>query len=130
MVAELGEDYANRLWFFDSFRCRSWNVHRVGNTTILALDSGINLYPDNPDQIDFMKRELSQPFYYNKIALYHVPLYPSIYLNNPLASALRTAWLSIFDENQVTVAFENHDHAYKRSKLLKDGKVINFCYSS
>jgi len=102
---------------------KSYHVHRIANTTILALDSGLDIYPDDPQQIDLMKRELSAPNYYNRIALYHVPLYPSIRAyDNSVSAAARDAWIPIFDDYSLTVAFENHDHAYKRSKLLKHGK--------
>jgi hypothetical protein len=36
----------------------------------------------------------------------------------------RKAWLPLFDKHQLDVAFENHDHALKRSKLLKNNKVV------
>ncbi len=56
-------------------------------------------------------------------AVYHVPLYPS-HRDFMGAHSLegRTHWGPIFDEYELTVAFENHDHTYKRSHPMKNGK--------
>eukprot|EP01125_Pyxidicula_operculata_P006383 TRINITY_DN2219_c0_g1_i1.p1 TRINITY_DN2219_c0_g1~~TRINITY_DN2219_c0_g1_i1.p1 ORF type:complete len:148 (-),score=35.39 TRINITY_DN2219_c0_g1_i1:20-463(-) len=60
----------------------------------------------------------------NKLALYHIPLYPS---NRPFDADpsvhLRASWGKIFDKNHIKVAFENHDHTYKRSKPLYNNEV-------
>lgn len=84
-----------------------------------------------------------------KIALYHVPLYPSVrftektilynvcvYLLNfchvqkaaqrlfSLPSLLgQEHWQGIFDTYGLTVAFEHHDQALKRTKRLRNGQV-------
>lgn len=72
-----------------------------------------------------MIRELDRKYanYSNIIALYHAPLYPSADpYYDPLATKLREAWLKIFDDYHFTTAFENHDHAYGRTKLLRNDK--------
>jgi len=35
----------------------------------------------------------------------------------------REHWAPVFDEMGLTVGFENHDHTYKRSHLLKGGRI-------
>ena len=59
-----------------------------------------------------------------RFALYHVPLYPGFRLpQDPYAAAGRRHWRPLFDQYRLTVAFENHDHVLKRSKLLRNDKV-------
>jgi len=36
---------------------------------------------------------------------------------------IRKHWVPLFEKYGLTAAFENHDHAYKRSFLLKEGKA-------
>lgn len=58
------------------------------------------------------------------MALYHVPAYPSVrYFRRPISSALRRHWIPLFDQYGLHVAFENHEHAYKRTFPLTDGSV-------
>ncbi len=53
------------------------------------------------------------------------PLFPSFRsLDNGDSTELRGLWLSLFDKFNMTVAFENHDHAYKRSKILRNSLVV------
>jgi hypothetical protein len=55
-------------------------------------------------------------------AIYHVPLFPSVRNpNGEYETRGRTYWMPLFDQYGLDVAFENHDHALKRTKLLKGG---------
>ena len=57
-------------------------------------------------------------------AVYHAPLYPSHRdFQGPDAIAGRTHWLPLFDRYALTVAFEHHDHDFKRSKRLRGNEV-------
>lgn len=83
-----------------------------------------------------------------KMAMYHVPIYPSLRfvekdllyqsckglvdffrgsmyaskLYSPKSLEGKKHWLPIFDHYGLTVAFEHHDQTLKRTKLLKQGK--------
>jgi len=49
-------------------------------------------------------------------------MYPSVREYTVFPSyEIRNNWLSLFDYYNLTVAFENHDHAFKRTKIMKDG---------
>lgn len=55
---------------------------------------------------------------------YHIPAYPSV--REPDAHVqelIRDNWLHLFEEYGVRVAFENHDHAYKRTYPLYEGEI-------
>lgn len=59
-----------------------------------------------------------------RAAVYHAPLYPSHRgFDEADALAGRTHWLPLFDRYGLTVAFEHHDHDFKRSKRLRGDEV-------
>jgi hypothetical protein len=61
-----------------------------------------------------------------RFASYHVPLYPSFYDPEvPASVLLRNNWLDIFDRYYLDVAFENHEHTLKKSKLLRNHQVVD-----
>jgi hypothetical protein len=56
--------------------------------------------------------------------VYHVPAWPSV--RNPEGSGhrrVREHWVPLFERHGVQIAFENHDHAYKRTFPLREGRV-------
>lgn len=58
--------------------------------------------------------------------VYHVGAFPSV--RSPSGSthtAVRELWVPLFEQHNVKVAFENHDHIYKRTYPIRDGKVSN-----
>ena len=62
-------------------------------------------------------------------AVYHVPAYPSHrppepdHVSGRVMQAIREQWVPLFEEYGVDIAFEHHDHTYKRTRLL-DGKIV------
>ena len=55
--------------------------------------------------------------------IYHVPAYPSVRdPNDPVNVAVRTHWLPLFEKSGVKLAFEHHDHAFKVTYPIKDGR--------
>lgn len=59
-----------------------------------------------------------------KFALYHVPAYPSVRAYSGIRSAkIRKHWVPLFEKYHLDAAFENHDHAYKRSHPILNGAV-------
>ena len=53
-------------------------------------------------------------------------MYPSSRpLSTPISEKGRTVWGPIFDKYNVRVAFENHDHTYKRTKKIKNGVAVS-----
>lgn len=57
------------------------------------------------------------------IPIYHVPAYPSVRpFEDPVGAFVRGTWLPRFEKAGVRVAFENHDHAWKRSKPILAGR--------
>lgn len=58
------------------------------------------------------------------LAIYHVPGFPSHRKYAGLLSVgVRRHWAPIFEKHGLDVAFENHEHTYKRSPRIKGGRV-------
>ncbi|MBU6183398.1 MAG: fibronectin type III domain-containing protein [Verrucomicrobia bacterium] len=56
------------------------------------------------------------------LPMYHVPAYPSVRaLADAQPTRIRTHWLPLFENAGVHLVFENHDHAYKRTKPILGG---------
>lgn len=69
-----------------------------------------------------LSASLDAPF---RLALYHVPLYPSVRPFDDEASAEgRAQWAPLFDRFELAAAFEHHDHALKRTFPLKRGRIV------
>lgn len=59
----------------------------------------------------------------NIIPVYHVPAYPGYRKYEGGAHrSIRENWVPLFEKHGVRVAFENHDHVYKRTVPILDGK--------
>ena len=92
--------------------------------SVVVLDS----FHTNPveSQVEFLKSSLSsRKDRTHLFALYHFPAYGIMKggLSHHLSKSIRKHWVPLFDEYGLDAAFENDHHLYKRSKLLKGGKV-------
>jgi hypothetical protein len=80
------------------------------------------------DQVEFIEQALSlRKTRKHLFALYHFPAYGIVKggLGNPISQSMRKHWTPLFDKYGLDAAFENDHHVYKRSKLIKGGKVDN-----
>ncbi len=58
------------------------------------------------------------------IAAYHVPSHPSVRgWDDDKCPLIRLHWVPLFERYGLDVAFEHHDHAYKRTHPIRDGQV-------
>lgn len=94
------------------------------DTILIVLDSG-HTVPHHGAQAEWLDEVLgASAGLRNTIAVYHAPLYPSHRdYEDGRAVQGRTHWLPIFDKHGLRVAFENHDHTFKRTKVLRGGAV-------
>lgn len=111
--------------FFGQDADKTYFTRRLArDAVIFVLDSGH--VASHKEQADWLKEtfpEFDDVAF--KAAIYHVPLYPSHrdYLGK-YSDLGRKHWLPVFDEFGLTVAFENHDHTFKRSYHLQDNEVV------
>ncbi|MBM3213597.1 hypothetical protein FJZ36_01555 [Candidatus Poribacteria bacterium] len=106
--------------YFAQRRISYWTMPVGENSVFYILDSGIVADHDGP-QAAWLRRAMER---YrgrrHQFAVYHIPLYPSHRAyDGSLSVRGREVWGPLFDEFGLTAAFENHDHTFKRSKLLK-----------
>jgi acid phosphatase type 7 len=103
----------------------SYRTFDVGNyLSLFLLDTG-HSYHIEGQQTQWLEKNLAVrenvPY---KMAVYHMGAYPSAY---PYLGAtpqkIRAGWTPLFDRYHLNVAFEHHNHAYKRTYPLKGGKV-------
>lgn len=60
----------------------------------------------------------------HKFALYHVGGFPSVRpFKGKVDKRIRENWVPIFEYFGLNAAFENHDHAYKRTHPLRNGRI-------
>ena len=88
------------------------------------MDSG-HTHPINGAQTEWLAGVLeARQLVPHKFALYHVPAYPSSRpFNYGISKQIRKNWVPLFDKYKLTAAFENHDHDYKRTHPLLEGKT-------
>jgi len=57
------------------------------------------------------------------LPVYHVPAYPSVRpFDGRTSVSIRQHWVPLFEQAGVRIAFEHHDHAYKRTHSLLQNK--------
>lgn len=98
---------------------------KVGDNAIFfLLDSG-HLEPHGGRQAAWLAQELEKHKDVKyKFAAYHVPLYPAHRDFEGTGSQLgRQHWGPLFDQYDLTLGLEHHDHVFKRTKPLRGGKV-------
>jgi len=91
---------------------------------LIMLDTDHD-FPVEGVQTAWLKKTLSDAKHSAwKMAVYHVAGYPSYYpYNNPTPEKIRANWCPLFDQYGLQVAFENHNHTFKRTWKLKNQKV-------
>jgi hypothetical protein len=92
--------------------------------SIVLLDSN-HTHPVEGNQALWLEQVLAQrKVVPHKFALYHVPAYPSIRsFEGKVSPIIRKFWVPLFEKYHLTAAFENHDHAYKRSYPILAGQI-------
>ncbi len=110
--------------FFGQDSDKSYFSRKFGrNLLFLILDSGH--VTSHEEQVPWIRQQLAtHSNVKHRAAIYHVPLYPSYRDFMGHHSELgRKYWAPLFDEFELTVAFENHDHTFKRTKLLRNNAI-------
>jgi acid phosphatase type 7 len=97
--------------------------------SLVLLDTG-HTAPIAGDQTDWLERQLkARKDHPHTFAVGHVPCYPSARkatgsTGKPGTGELqRQHWSPLFDKYRTPVALEHHDHTFKRSRPLLDGRV-------
>ncbi|CCB87457.1 putative uncharacterized protein [Parachlamydia acanthamoebae UV-7] len=93
--------------------------------SLVIMDSG-HTHPIEGVQTHWLAKTLHErEAIPHKFALYHVPAYPCVrHYKYKYSVLVRTNWGTLFEQFGLNAAFENHDHAYKRTFPLKNRQVV------
>jgi acid phosphatase type 7 len=106
---------------------KSYFTRRFGKDLVLySLDTG-HIAPHGGPQTQWLEKEMVRtvdaPV---KLAMYHIPLYPSVRkFEDPKSAHGRKFWGPVFEKLGLTTGLENHDHALKRTKFIQGGRLDN-----
>jgi hypothetical protein len=92
--------------------------------SLFLLDTG-HFQPVDGRQTVWLDKALAahQTTHY-RLAVYHEAAYPSFYpYHGSTPKKIRTNWCPLFDKYHLLAAFENHNHAYKRTYPIKANQV-------
>lgn len=90
---------------------------------LYILDTG-HVAPMSGLQLGFLKQALSVSAKAFKIAVYHIGAYPSVYnYESNSAKSVRDAFCPLFDDYDVSFAFEHHSHAFKVTHPIKHNTI-------
>ncbi len=104
---------------------RGYTVLDFGSyMSLIVLDTG-HTNPIEGAQAQWLEQVLAErggvPHLF---AVYHVPSHPSARdWNDDKCPSIRRHWVPLFERFGLDVAFEHHDHAYKRTHPIRDGGV-------
>jgi len=97
--------------------------------SLVLLDSG-HVAPIDGEQTDWLGQSLAQRAERSHLLVVnHVPSYPCFRKlegadGKPGTGELsRAHWVPLFEKHNVDLVLEHHDHAFKRTHLLKDGHI-------
>ncbi len=100
-------------------------VKTFGNHTVLFVLDTNHVY-SHESQTKWLEKQMKRYIKYPiKIAMYHIPIYPShrsYYKSNSVNG--RRYWEKIFNKYSLNIAFENHDHTLKRTYMIKNNKIV------
>ena len=112
------------LFPFPEENSATYAIDLFEDLSVVVLNS--NHTQSVESQVEFLEGAL-QERQSNKhlFALYHFPAYGIVKggLEHSVSQSMRKHWSPLFDKYGLDAAFENDHHIYKRSNLIKDGKV-------
>lgn len=121
---KMGKEKAFFYEFFPQLQTsyRYLDIH--SSACLFLMDTG-HLQSISGSQTEWLEESLKKhensPY---KIPIYHIAAYPSCYgLNQHSADIIRKNWVPLFEKYQVPVAFEQHNHSYKKTFPIKGNKI-------
>lgn len=125
---QYGQTPEEAPYFYNLFAMpekRSYRVLDFGRyLSVVVLDSGHTQAIDGA-QADWLARTLAaRQNVPHLFAVYHVPAYPSVRnFDSGVGPKIREHWVPLFERFGVDVAFEHHDHVYKRTHPIRGGTI-------
>ena len=113
------------LKFFPSSTNRAYKTVEVaGSFCLFLLDSGHLSLVDKQQKIWLEQNLQAKEKMLWKVPVYHLAGYPSTYLlKDSRPTNIRATWIPLFEKYGVKLAFEHHNHAFKRTYPMLDEKI-------
>ncbi len=113
-------------FFYSLFACpgpQGYKLLLFGKYMAISLLDTNHTHPIGGEQTAWLHNAMRKSYSYtHRFAIYHVPAYPCVrYFRSKESSAVRRNWVPLFERYSLHAAFENHEHAYKRTYPLVDG---------
>lgn len=110
--------------FFYAFFGRGYHDFGFGNYLHLTFLNSGHTHPVQGLQTKWLDQVLKTHAYFlHRFATYHVGAYPSTgKFDDRVRRRIRENWVPLFEKYRIDACFENHDHAYKRTFPLINGK--------
>lgn len=110
-------------FYYAFFERTSYDIQMGKYAYFVFLDSDHTL-PIKGRQTDWLKKALkNHKKVTHRFATYHVGAYPSTgKTDGRVRRHVREHWVPLFEKYKVQACFESHDHAYKRTHSLINGK--------
>jgi hypothetical protein len=112
------------MFTFPETKKAYWSLDFGDYLSLVLLDTG-HSWSIEGEQTKWLEKVLQErssvPYVF---AVYHIAAYPSYYsYDGELPKKIRANWVPLFEKYGVPFAFEHHNHTYKRTYPLKEGKV-------
>ena len=103
---------------------QGYNVLDFGRYLSLFLLDSAHVHPVEGAQRAWLERTLAdRQRVTHRIPVYHVPAWPSYRpVDGSVSQKIRDQWCPLFEQHGVKLAFEHHDHAFKRTVPIRGGK--------
>jgi|694.fasta_scaffold14425_4 hypothetical protein len=115
-------------FFYSLFEMPGWQGYNVLDfgkyMSIILLDSG-HTHSIRGKQTQWLYQTLNaRKDVPNKFVIYHVAAFPSVRkFDGKIQEQIRRYWVPLFEQFGVKNVFENHDHAYKRTRPIKNKRI-------
>ncbi len=119
-------DQKTKPLFFDFFpvgqEIVSYRAVDIGSRCSLFLLDTNHWAPIEGEQTAWLQEALERRKEVSlKIAAYHISAYPAVYpYDGQTPVKIRNHWVPLFEKYHLQVAFEHHNHAYKRTYPIKE----------
>lgn len=102
---------------------RGYEHVRIGDLVEFLLLDSDHTNPKVGPQLDWMRNVLdSGNPAMHQIPVYHTPAYPGA-RRESTGYHMREDWTPLFDEFNIDIAFEHHDHVYKRTQPIRNERT-------
>lgn len=114
--------------FFTLFAFPQYQLYRAIDFgdyfSLVLLDTG-HFQPIEGRQTLWLNQTLAARTHFPyRFAVYHEAAYPSFYpYHGSTPKKIRTYWCPLFEKYRLSLAFENHNHTFKRTHRLKGNRI-------